>query len=496
MRQRFEQQSTLGIVQISEVTFPLRSRDEMPAVLKGLQQIFITPELNQKIFSILEEKVCGNKKRTGRPGMDLWHILVLAVVRHALDTNWDKLEDLANNHHTLRKILGVHAESFVIDEDKIFGYQTILDNVSLLDEETLMNINLIVSQYGHKLVKKKEEDELRLKTDSFVLPTNVHFPTDLNLLWDALRKCLDTVEKLGESVELKNWRKVKSIRRNIKRLFRSASQQVFGLGKKNEAQVFSTVKAYLHEGKKLQLRFEEIFKTLICLDPVVMILLTELQTYNEYVKKQIDLAERRLLMGEVIPAEEKIHSIFEPHTEMIKKGKLHPNIELGHMLLITSEQNNFIVDYFVMENEKDAAQVRPLTERILKNIPNKKVHSHSFDKGFYSKENYEILLQAGVENVILPKKGKRNKEEEARENNKTFKTLRNAHSAVESNINMLEHHGLGRCPDKGLKGYKTYVGLCVLAYNLHLIGNFLLAKEKEKEQKRKKQRNEYYRQAA
>ena len=133
----------------------------MPAVLKGLQHIFITPELNQKIFSILEEKVCGNKKKTGRPGMDLWHILVLAVVRHALDTNWDKLEDLANNHLTLRKILGIHAESFVIEEDKIFGYQTILDNVSLLDEETLMNINLIVSQYGHKLVKKKGEDELQ-----------------------------------------------------------------------------------------------------------------------------------------------------------------------------------------------------------------------------------------------------------------------------------------------------------------------------------------------
>lgn len=328
------------------------------------------------------------------------------------------------------------------------------------------------------------------------MPTNVHFPTDLNLLWDSLRKCLDTIEKLNDSAELKKWRKVKSIRRNVKRLFRAASQQVFGMGKKNPDQVISTIKSYLCEAQKLYARFEETHHTLICLDPFIMVLLTELQMYNTYVKKQIDLIERRLIKGEIIPAAEKIHSIFEPHTEMIKKGKLHPNIELGHMLLVTTEQNNFIVDYFVMENEKDVAQIEPLIERIHKSFANKKIYSHSFDKGFYSKDNFALLVEAGVENVILPKKGKRNKQEETRETNPIFKQLRNAHSAVESNINMIEHHGLGRCPDKGIKGYKEYVGISVLAYNLHVLGNFLLAKERKEEKKRKKQRDRYYRQAA
>jgi len=96
MRQRFEQQMNLRTVAIADVKFPLKSRDELPPVLKALQYIFVTPELNEKVFSLLEKKIVGDKKNTGRPGMDLWHILVLAVARHTLSTNWDRLEHLAN----------------------------------------------------------------------------------------------------------------------------------------------------------------------------------------------------------------------------------------------------------------------------------------------------------------------------------------------------------------------------------------------------------------
>ena len=154
MRHRFQQQTTLGITPISEVKFPLRSRDELPPVLMGLQHIFITPELNEKIFALLEKKIVGSKKKTGRKGMDLWHILVLAVVRHTLDTNWDRLEDMANYHKLLRQILGIHVEKFGIEEME-FAYQTIVDNVSLIDEELLQQINLIVVEHGHNLLKKK-----------------------------------------------------------------------------------------------------------------------------------------------------------------------------------------------------------------------------------------------------------------------------------------------------------------------------------------------------
>jgi len=148
-----------------------------------------------------------------------------------------------------------------------------------------------------------------------------------------------------------------------------------------------------------------------------------------------------------------------------------------------------------MEHEKDAAQVEPLCERLKTRFAQAKIKSHSFDKGFYSKDNFNRVRDNGTEQVIMPKKGKRNKEEQERESHPQFKKLRNRHSAVESNINMLEHHGLNRCPDKGLKGLKKYVGLSVLAYNLHILGNHLIAQERKKEEQQRKKR-ERYRQAA
>ena len=439
----------------------------------------------------MEEKISKRKKRTGRKGMDLWHILVLAVVRHTLDTNWDRLEHVANNDTLLRKILGIHVERFETEAIE-FSYQTIVDNVSLIDEELLKNINTLVVDHGQNLLKKKEDEAPRLKTDSYALQTNVHFPTDLNLLWDALRKGLDTVAKLKEGTNLKGWRKIKFIRKNVKSIFRSTSQQVFK--GKNEKQKKQAVQAYLNQAKAL----EQEFSYIISHPPSggniekTLSLILELQAYNNYVKKQMDLIDRRLLKGETIEAREKIYSIFEEHTDWITKGKRNPSVELGLLLLITTDQYQFIVDYKVMEKEKDATQIKSLTERIAKLYPDKEIYSHSFDKGFYSKINYETLKQSNTSNIILPKKGKLNKEEKHRESGKTFKALRNAHSAVESNINMLEHHGLNRCPDKGLHGYKRYVGLSVLAYNLHVLGNHLIAQERKKEEQLQKQRERYY----
>jgi transposase, IS5 family len=485
MRHHFQQQTTLGITPISEIKFPLRSRDELPPVLMGLQHIFVTPQLNEKVFALLEKKIVVGKKKTGRKGMDLWHILVLAVVRHTLDTNWDRLEDMANYHKLLRQILGVHVEKFGIEEIE-FAYQTIVDNVSLIDDDLLHQINLIVVEHGHYLLKKKDEEtSLHLKTDSYVLETNIHFPTDLNLLWDSLRKGFDTVEKLMEISNVKGWRKIRYLCGNTKSLFRKASQQVFRSNGKNEKQKRLAVKNYLQQSTMLQQRFEALIKT----PPVglnikaILSLIESLKHYNDFAKKFTDQIERRLLQGEKIPSEEKIYSIFEEHTEWITKGKLNKKVELGHLLLITTDQYQLIVDYKIMEEEKDATQVGSLKERIQHNYCGKIIKSHSFDKGFYSRPNLDTLQQNYTEQAVLPKRGKLNKEDKEREETKTFKQLRNAHSAIESNINMLEHHGLNRCMDKGMHGYKRNVGLSVLAYNLHIIGNYLIAQEKQKEQK-------------
>ena len=83
-------------------------------------------------------------------------------------------------------------------------------------------------------------------------------------------------------------------------------------------------------------------------------------------------------------------------------------------------------------------------------------------------------------NTFMPKKGKLSKSDKEREYNKSFQKFRRQHAAVESAINCLEHHGLNRCPDKGITGFRRYTALGILAYNLHKLGNFLLDEDRNK----------------
>lgn len=497
MRQRFEQQLSLGTIPICDIKLPTKSRDEMPPTVRALQYIFTTEVLNEKVFKLLEEKICSNKKKTGRKGMDLWHILVLAVVRHATGTNWDRLHMMANYDTMVRNIMGIHCTKFGMEEIE-FDYQNILDNVSLIDEDLLYQINTIVVEAGHQLLKKKENEvvELQLKTDSYAVETNVHFPTDLSLLWDSLRKCLDTIEKLQALTPVKGWRKIKYIRKTLKSQFRRTSHQVFK-GKSEQAKKQS-VQQYLHQARLLEASVSALIKhppASIGKETSIMAIILLLEKYKKYVTKFTDQIERRLLKEEVIPAAEKIFSIFEEHTEWITKGKQNKRVELGHLLLITSDQHQFIIDYKIMQGQKDASQIKPLTERLEKNFTGKKIISHSFDKGFWSKENLAILNATAIEQVVLPKRGKHSKQDKEREGSKAFTKLRHQHSAVESNINMLEHHGLNRCMDKGLHGFKRCIGLSVLAYNLHILGNILQAADHKKEVQ-SEQRKQRYRDAA
>ncbi len=137
MRKRFERQYEIGTEAVGDIRIPIKSRDELPAVLRGLQYIYTTPEIRDAVFTILEEKITKSKKKTGRNGMSLWEILVFGTVRLARDIDYDHLETLVNDSKLVRAMVG--AERF--GEDKYYPMQTLKDNVSLLDAEMLKEIN-------------------------------------------------------------------------------------------------------------------------------------------------------------------------------------------------------------------------------------------------------------------------------------------------------------------------------------------------------------------
>lgn len=478
MRQNFRQQQALGITPISEVIIP-KSRHELTPVLAALQHIFITQELNERIFSLIGEKVKGNKQDTGRPGMDLWEILVFAVVRLAANANYDQLHHYSNFDKLVRQIAGVENK---FNDGKTYSLQTLKDNVGLLDEETIQKVNEIVVEAAHQFVLKKKE-QLRIKSDTYVFETNVHFPTDLNLLWDASRKCLDIMKYFITHNKIEGWRKVNDWRSKIKSSLRSTGKACASTSKNKDILVKKEVEEYLRLVRELN---QKVTKTAISLtrslvgDLKLLEKLVELSCFQEMVIKHIDLVERRLIKGQTIPSNEKIYSIFESHTEWISKGKMHKKVELGHRVLIATDQYHFILHYQVIENKTDVELTIPLVDKLVNSYKN--IESLSLDKGFYSKTNKEYASEF-IPVLILPKKGKTNIQERAEESEKKFKKLRNHHSAIESNINQLEHNGLDRCPDKGLKNYKRYVGLGILAYNLHRLGKIIQTQQAEIAQK-------------
>jgi len=154
MRQHFQAQPELQITPIEKIRLPLKSRDGLPPLLAGLPWVWMHPTLKAEIFALLEAKILVGKKVTGRPGMDLWQILVLGVVRLGLDADWDRLEHIANYDMLVRQMLGLPATPWD-DESKMFGHQTLRDNVALLDDELLQQINARIAAAGREVFTKK-----------------------------------------------------------------------------------------------------------------------------------------------------------------------------------------------------------------------------------------------------------------------------------------------------------------------------------------------------
>ena len=153
MRSVYEFQPNLGSIPIERIKIDLRSRDDIPAILLGLQLIWCDPEKQEKLFALLDRHIGPVPHRpAGRPGMDMWRILVLAVLRCGIGCDFDRLQELANQHRTVRKMLG-HGD------DRVDGYQysrqTISANVALLPPELLHEVKILVESTEHAVAKKR-----------------------------------------------------------------------------------------------------------------------------------------------------------------------------------------------------------------------------------------------------------------------------------------------------------------------------------------------------
>jgi transposase, IS5 family len=480
-------QMQIGEVDVSKVRFDLKSRDDIPKILRGLQHLYMHVALRTQLFALLETQIAPKvDKRNGRPGMSLWSIFVCGVVRLDLNIDYDRLHELVNQHLTLREMLG-HGTFDRAD----YHYQTLKDNVSLFTPELLDQINQLVVSSGHDLVKKKESEALRGRCDSFVVETHVHYPTDINLLYDAMRKVITLTAQWCDRREVSHWRQHRYNVRQLKRLMRQAQNKKRAKAKsaqgqqKNAALVVDAHQAYLdvaeHYLNKAQATLAQ-FDPSLC-DEFDVLRKLEIEGFMRHAIRQIDQTRRRVILGAAIPHAEKVFSIFEPHTEWVSKGKAGVPVELGVKVCILEDQYQFILHHQVMQQQTDEQVAVSMVMQAKQRFAH--LTTCSFDKGFHSPAN-QLTLQEHLEVVALPRKGKLSQKARAEERSDAFVKARRKHSAVESAINALEVHGLDRCPDHGIDGFKRYVAFAVLARNIHRIGAVLWQQEQKRERRKNK----------
>lgn len=474
----FGENPLLGVTPIEHVILDTYCRDEITKTLRGLQEIYRHKPLLQKVQQIL----CGlmpegTSWNDGRKGMDLWVVFVLGTLRLSCNWDYDKLKSCYDNHLKIREICGV---DLFCDSYTVTGRQTIHDNVSLFTEEIANKINKLVVDFGHELLFPKEQ-EFHTRCDSFVFETNVHFPTDLNLLKDSVRKILGIGGQLASSLKISGWRETKSQQKKFHGLYNSLSKMRHSNSKKEELkekrslEIEEATRDYLSVAQAHLLKAKALQNSLVekC---------SELQLNMDYTELFINQITRRVLNGETISPDEKVYSIFEPHTEWICKGKAGVRQELGVKVCIVEDQFGFILDHRIMNKEQDKDVAVEMVRKSKELFPH--LTSMSFDKGFYSKIDKDGKNnQSRIEelNVIphLPVKGRRNKAAQERESKESFITARKQHPAVESAINALESHGFDRCPDKGTSNFERYAAMAISASNIHHIGAIVMQRELE-----------------
>ncbi len=289
--------------------------------------------------------------------------------------------------------------------------------------------------------------------------------------------------------QLSGWRQRKFNICQVKRAYRAAQQIKRSTSKDNtkkQKQHDAIIQAH-QDYIDLARQFIHKSKTTLATevahaDWAAIIKALEIQTFIDHAERQTDQIERRVIKDEKTPHEEKVFSLFQPHTEWISKGKAGVPVERGLRVCVLEATQGYIVHHGVMQKETDHQIALDLITETQARYPN--FNGCGFDKGFHSPEN-QIESAKKRDHLTLPQKGRCNKIEKEHESSHAFRSSKRKHAAVESGINALEVHGLDTCPDHGITGFKRYIALAIVARNIQKLGAELIKKTRKQEQRRR-----------
>jgi len=423
-------------------------------------------EMIEQVRADLERGL--KKPTTGRNGLTASQVLRSLVLMRV--KNWDlrELSERIADGYTLRQFTDFR--SHPVPKHDAFHRA-----FNRLTPQTLQDINELLVKVA---VDLGLEDGNRLRVDTTVVETDIHHPTDNTLLWDTVRVLTRLVGCLGEAVgqAVQGFRNhTRAARRRMQQIQRMTAKQRQEQQTKKYRELIGITEEVVSGARRVLQRTRKAHSKDLRTDLTIRQLRQEIEHYCQLGERVIAQAQRRVLEGEQVPSAEKVYSIFEPHTDLIKRGKVETPIEFGHKVFLAESAQGLITQYQVLDgNPADEDQVAASLQRHQKTFG----HApdwYSSDRGFYSEKNVQTCQEEGVKVASLPQRGgKKTPAREAYEKSANFKKGQRFRAGIEGRISVLfRGRGMKRCLAEGREHFELLVGAAVLANNLLRIADLL-----------------------
>jgi IS5 family transposase len=417
------------------------------------------------------------KPDVGRRGITPEQTLRSLILMRVKNLDYRDLRDRVNDGFTLRSF--TQFDSHAVPKHDAFNRA-----FNRLTPATLAAINQLVVQSA---VELGLEDGKQLRVDTTAVETNVHYPTDATLLWDSVRTITRLIDDLDERLPrgVKGFiNRTRSARRRMQAIQRMTARQREQQQTPKYRELIRITEPVVRDAKQAVSAAKRIRRVDAVTHAAMDEICKQITSFCQWGERVIDQTRRRILQGETVPAEEKLYSIFEPHTDLIKRGKTLKPVEFGHKVFLAESSHGLITDYRVLEgNPVDSEQVQASLDQHQKTFQ-KAPEDYAADRGFYSAENVQNCKDAGVSQVCIPQRGgQRTAEQEELERSRAFKKGQRFRAGIEGRISVLfRGRGMKRCLFKGRERFEILVGAAVLANNLMRIAD-LLAKRKPSRQR-------------
>jgi transposase, IS5 family len=405
---------------------------------------------------------------TGRSGITPSQTLRSLTLMRVKNWDYRELRERINDGYTLRGFTQFDAQ--LVPKHDAFNRA-----FNRLTPATLEAINQAVVQAA---VQLGLEDGKKLRVDTTVVETNIHYPTDGTLLWDSVRTITRLVKELHD--KLPNGvqgftNRTRSARRRMQQIQRMTAQQRQHQQIPKYRELLRITGQVVQNARQVAEQTKTSGGTDVVAKRMIDQLRQQITTYCDLADRVIDQARRRVLYGEQVPSEQKVYSIFEPHTDLIKRGKVLKPVEFGHKVFLAESAQGLITDYRVLKgNPADSDHVEASLERHQKTFQHPP-ECYAGDRGFYSADNVQRCQEAEVGEVCIPQRGgKKTAEQETLERTPAFKKAQRFRVGIEGRISVLfRGRGMKRCRAKGRERFEMLVGAAVLANNLMRIAQLI-----------------------